>query len=174
MPPTAESLLSLPLPAFRQPISDPELPEVTDGPGPETEPHPGPAPDSHPHPISPDESPAPPPALSPERPAPTRTSSAGDARVASQVVAGLIALVCGVAWSAFARRNRLFRQPTEKQIDEFAGPVGAILARHLPTEIISRDLVDATAAAGAAHRYVIDGPLVARAPEPLPNDLETP
>jgi hypothetical protein len=167
------SPLSLPLPRFRQPIRDPDLPEATGDPGPETA-HPrGPetAPPADSRPDSPDGSPAPPPVLSPEAPARTRTSSAGDAKVASQVVAGLVALACGIAYGLFGRRGLHFRQPTERQIDDFAVPLGAILARHLPTEVISRDLVDATAAAGAAHRYTLDGPLVTRYAEPIPEDL---
>jgi len=179
MPPATEapevlaSPLSLPLPRFRQPITDPDLPAVTDGPAPETAPGPEPAtaPPADSPPSGPEASPAPPPVLSPDRPARTRTSSGGDPRIAAQVVAGLVALACGVAYSAFRRRGLAFRQPTERQIDDFASPVGSILARWLPTEVITRDLVDATAAAGAAHRYVIDGPLVARYDEALP-DLE--
>jgi hypothetical protein len=161
--------LSLPLPAFRRPISDPDLPEVgtVDPPPATSAASPGPLP-----PSSPGESPAPPPALNPDRPTPTRTSSAGsDPKVAREVVAGLIALACGIAFGLLGRRGLHFRQPTERQVDELATPLGSIIARHLPTEFISKDLVDATAAAGAAHRYVIDGPLVSRYAEPIPEDL---
>lgn len=161
--------LSIPLPAFRRPISDPDLPEVgTADLQPATPETPSPGPQ---WPDSPGESPALPPALSPDRPAHTPTSSAGDPKVAAQVIAGLVALACGIAFSVFGRRGLHFRQPTKLQVDNFSTPLGSILARHLPTEFISKDLVDATAAAGAAHQYVIDGPLVTRYSEPLPEDL---
>ena len=163
--------LSLPLPRFRQPIEDPPLPEVTDDPAPATEPpRPGPAtgpgPDSPP--PSPDARPAPPPVLNPAPAARTGTSSAGDPKVAREVLAGLIALACGVVASLAARRGLRFRQPTPLQVDHVAHPLGDIVARHLPTEFISRDLVDATAAAGGVHRYLTDGPLLVRVDEPLP------
>jgi hypothetical protein len=167
-------LLSIPLPRFRQPRPpDPALPEVeTDGPGPATEASP-PSPD-HLQQPTPTPGPLPPLDLSPERPAPTRTFSAGDLKVAGEVVAGILALVCGyAAWFA-GRRARVFRQPTQTQLDNVATPVGAIVARHVPTEFISRDLVDATRAAGAVHSYLIDGPLIERTPEPMPDFSEDP
>jgi hypothetical protein len=170
MPPLPENLqlsppvLAIPLPRFRQPISDPPLPEVTGDPAPTTETQPSPLPSSgrRPGPDSPEVSPPPPPVLNPDHPARTRISSAGDARTAYKVVAGLVAMACGWAALALGRRGLHFRQPTNEQIDGFAQPIGAILARHLPIDVIGPDLIDATAAAGAAHRYVLAGPIVAR------------
>lgn len=162
--------LSLPLPRFRQPLTDPDLPAVTADPDPTTTAEPSPEPGQ--------------PSIRPSRPstdppsptvprvaalAPTPTSSAGDPKIAAQVVAGLLALACGIAYGLFARRGRHFRQPSTRQITDIADPVGAILARHLPTEFISKDLVDATAAAGATHAYLVDGPLVTRIAEPMPD-----
>jgi hypothetical protein len=168
--PMPTTVLAFPLPRFgRQPIMDPDLPEVTDGPGPATEPNPAP---ESPDPLQPSNPiPGPPllPDPSPAPPARTRISSAGDPLLAAEVVAGLVALACGIAAGWLRRTGRYLRQPTPGQIDDVAGPVGRILARHLPTEIISKDLVDATRAAGAAHRYVIDGPLVERIAEPIPS-----
>jgi hypothetical protein len=165
--------LLLPLPGFRQPVQDPPLPEVTDDQGPETAPAPGPPPTSGPLRPSPtSESPAPQRIPSLEAPTPTPTSSrAGDPKVAGEVLAGLFALACGYAAWFFGRRRMTFRQPTERQIDEISTPLGNLAARHLPTEFISKDLVDATHAAGAVHRYLIAGPMVTRDLEPIPTNL---
>jgi hypothetical protein len=163
----------LPLPRFRQPPPpDPDLPEVTDDPDPVTEPPATARPTSRgPLPPSPLlDSTTPPRVPSLEAPTPTPTySRAGDPKVAGEVVAGLIALACGYAAWFFGRRRRAFRQPTSGQIDDIAKPLGNLAARHLPAEFISKDLVDATHAAGAVHRYLIDGPLVTRDDEPLPD-----
>jgi len=168
----SEPTIALPLPRFgRQPIRDPELPEVeTDGPTATTPANP-PATSSHLQTPPPDDAPPPLPAPSPERPGRTRTSSVGDPRVGARVVAGLIALACGVAFTVFSRRGLIFRQPTRGQVDDIADPLGAIIARHLPLDVVGPDLLDATAAAAAAHGYVIDGPLITRPDSPLPEDL---
>lgn len=169
MPPATdsltESLLSIPLPRFRQPISDPDLPEVTASPDPETS---QPETPSRPGPTSPDPSPAPPPIPSPDRPGRTRTFSAGDAETAKRVVAGLLAILCGAAFTAFARRGRHFRQPTQRDVDGVSTPLGRIIARHLPIDIIGPDLVDATEAVAAGHTYVLAGRIVTRVQEPIP------
>ena len=167
MPQHQESpLLTIPLPRFRQPISDPPLPEVTDDQDPTTATPPDAPPSSSPPPAtdSPESSPAPPPVLSPEPRARTRTSSAGDPKVAYEIVAGLIAIGCLWAYTLLGRRGLHFRQPTESQVDDVARPLGKIIARHLPTDVIGPDLIDITQAAGGAHRYVIGGPLVSRIP----------
>lgn len=166
--------LLFPLPRFRQPVRDPELPAVeTDGPDLQTAPHPGPpTPSSPPAPnLSTDsDTSARVPNLEP--PTPTRTSSrAGDPKVAGEVIAGLFALACGYAAWFFGRRRMTFRQPTPGEVDAIAHPLGSLAARHLPTEFISKDLVDATHAAGAVHRYLIAGPLVTRDLEPIPTNL---
>lgn len=168
-PAPATGTVLLPLPGFRQPRPpDPPLPEVTDDPAPATEPPANDRPTtSGPLPPPPPADPLPP--IDPSRePAPTRTFSAGDIKVAGEVVAGLIALVCGYAAWFLGRRRIAFRQPTTEQLQNVAQPVGAIVARHVPTEFISRDLVDGTRAAGALHAYLTDGPLTYREPEPIP------
>lgn len=167
--------IALPLPRFgRQPIRDPELTEVvTDDPTGTTPASGPPANPSHLQQQYPDDAPQPLPDPSPERPARTRTSSAGDPKVGARVVAGLIALACGLAFTAFSRRGLIFRQPTREQVDDIAEPLGRIIARHLPTEIIGPDLLDGTAAAAAVHGYFIDGPLVERPDSPLPEDFQS-
>jgi hypothetical protein len=170
-PATAPTLL-LPLPGFRQPIRDPELPAVTDDPVPATDRPQAPSPSSR-NPLQPSpstESDTSPRVPSLEAPTPTATSSrAGDPKVAGEVIAGIFALACGYAAWWFGRRRRSFRQPTAAQVTDIATPLGNLAARHLPTEFISKDLVDATHAAGALHRYLIDGPLVVRDLEPIPD-----
>ena len=168
----SEKTITVPFPRFgRQPIRDPELPEVaTDDPT-GTMPANPPATSSHLPETPPDDVPPPLPAPSPERRGPIRTSSVGDPKVGARVVAGLIALACGVAFTMFARRGLIFRQPTRAQVDDVADPLGAIIARHLPLDVVGPDLLDATAAAAAAHGYVIAGPLVVRPDSPLPEEI---
>lgn len=172
--PESSPLLTIPLPRFRQPISDPPLPEVTDGQDPTTATPPNaPTLSPAPTPDSPEISPAPPPVLNPARPVRTPTSSAGDPKVAYEVVAGLIAIGCLWAYTLFGRRGLHFRQPTESQVDDVARPLGKLIARHLPTDVIGPDLIDITHAAGGAHRYVIDGPLLTRMDYEAPEGPES-
>jgi hypothetical protein len=84
------------------------------------------------------------------------------------VLAGLVAIGCLWAFTLFGRRGLHFRQPTEPQIDGVAVPLGRIIARHLPTDVIGPDLIDVTKAAGAAHRYWLDGPLITRLDQAIP------
>lgn len=171
--PEPRTLLS-PLPRFRQLQQDPPLPVVTADPDQATEtPAPGPETTTDPQGPSPSIDATPSPRVpSLEAPTPTRTSSrAGDPKVAGEVIAGLFALACGYAAWFFGRRRMSFRQPTPPQVDAIATPLGNLAARHLPTEFISKDLVDATHAAGAVHRYLIAGPLVTRDLEPIPTNL---
>lgn len=154
---------AIPLPAFgRQPIHDPELPEVTDDPTPTpqvsntTTPHLQPAGDS------PAPAPRPLPELSPVPLARSRTFSAGDASKAADVLAGLIVIAATIAGGWLRRRGLQLRTPTPAELKDITGPVGRIAARHLPVELIAPDLVDATEAAAAAHSYVMAGPLADR------------
>jgi hypothetical protein len=172
---TIEPTVAIPLPRFRQPISDPPLPEVesTATAGPSSDGLP-PATSSPPEQTSPEGDPPPPPVLSPDPRTRTGISSraAGDPKVAGEVIAGLIAIGCLWAFTLFGRRRLHFRQPTTRQVDDVATPLGNIAARYLPTEVIGRDLVDATHAAAGVHRYVIDGPLLTRYNEPLPEETQ--
>lgn len=159
------SLPGVPLPAFRQPHlhrldSPPESsPEST--PPDETS-----TPDSPP-PSSPTGDRPAPIESSPGRPAAgrTRTSGTGDPTAAGKALGGLLVIVLGALGAMLARSGRRLRQPTPRQVDDIALPLGAIAARHLPTELIGRDLADLTQAAAATHRYILDesGPLVTRA-----------
>lgn len=166
--------LLLPLPRFHQPVRDPALPVVTDDRDPETGP-PAPEPPTGtnlPGPSPSSDNATPPRVPNLEAPTPTRTfSRAGDPKTAGEVIAGLFALACGYAAWYFGRRRKTFRQPTAGEIAEISTPLGNLAARHLPTEFISKDLVDATHAAGAVHRYLIAGPLVTRDLEPIPTNL---
>lgn len=171
-----EVTVAIPLPRFRRPQSDPPLPEVdnmaTESPSSDEPPR---ETSDRPQPSSPDDDPAPPPVLSPGPLTRTgissRSKNAGDPKVAGEVFAGLIAIVCLWAYTVAGRRGRHFRQPTEPQVDDIARPLGRIAARYLPTELINDTLVDATHAAAGVHRYVIDGPLLTRYDQPIPEDL---
>lgn len=160
---------AIPLPAFRQPPGpDDPLPTVpADQQTTSSSDEPTASqPDSHPSSPPDDDRPAPlPPSPAIAAAARTRTSSpAGDSKVAAKFVRGLIAILTGTAAALLARNGRHLRQPTAEQIGDVADPLGAILARHLPTELLSDDLVDITSAAAGAHAYVLDGPLVERIP----------
>jgi hypothetical protein len=160
----------LPLPAFRQPLRDLPLPEETGDP---TSTTPGPSTDSPSGPLqpdSPDGSPLPPLAPSPEPHGRTRTYTASDYAQASRVLHGLIAIACGIAFAAFSRRGLLFRQPTRGEISDVTDPLGRVAARHLPMDLIGPDLLDLTEAAAAGHSYVLAGPIIARPDMPLPED----
>lgn len=164
--------LSLPLPRFRQPISDPPLPTVeTDEPSAGPLPTPE-SPTFDPQgPTSPESDPLPPPVLSPDRRTRTGISSrAGDPKLAGEVLAGLIALACLWAYTVAGRRGLHFRQPTDRQVTDVSEPLGNIAARYLPTDVIGKDLIDVTHAAAGVHRYVMDGPLLTRIDQKIPED----
>lgn len=162
--------LSLPLPRFRQPISDPPLPAVTGDPGPATSDQPE-SPDHLP-PTSPENGLPPRLDPSPEPRRRTRTFSAGDAETARRVLAGLIAIACTAAYGLFGRRGLHLRQPEERDVRGVTEPLSRIAARYLPMELIGPDLLDGTEAAAATHSYVMRGPLLTRIAEPLPEDLQ--
>lgn len=154
----------VPLPAFRQPhLHRLDSPPESHEPSPDetTSPPDNPAPnettDARPEPIE----------SSPERPAArrTRTSGTGDPTAAGKAIGGLLVILAGALGALLARSGRHLRQPTPRQVDDIAGPLGAIAARHLPTEFLTADLLDVTTAAAATHRYVLDddaGPLLSR------------
>lgn len=158
---------TMPLPRFRSPQDDPPLPSVpadeeTISPragetmSPPDSPQPSPPDSDRPEPLP----------LSPATPAAARmrTSSAGDPRITGKLIGGLLALLVGTATALIARSGRTLRQPTRAQITDVAEPLGAILARHLPAELIGEDLADAATVAAAAHAYVLDGPVIERIP----------
>lgn len=163
-------LPAVPLPAFRQPHQHrlDELPPDSQITSPDEPPA---SPPASPEPSRPDAALPPPIESNPERRAAGRTrTSATDPSAAGKALAGLLVIVAGVAAALLARSGRALRQPTPRQVDDVAAPIGRIIARHLPTDLIGPDLADVTEAAAAAHAYVLDpaGPLIARsAPAPV-------
>lgn len=156
------------LPAFLQPRTlpdDPPLPEV-DSPLPATPADSGP--DVEQVDQADDRPPPPPPSLDPPAAPHTPRSSAGSSREAGKVLAGLVVIALGITAAILARRGRGLRQPTPPQLAEICDPVGRIAARHLPLDLIGPDLADATEAAAAVHGYVLDGPMVYRTEQDLP------
>lgn len=163
-------LPAVPLPAFRQPHQhrlDPASDESSQpsSPGqPESSPDPS-------APSRPDDDRPPPIASSPAPRAAGRTRTSGtDPGAAGQALTGLLVIVAGLVGALLTRGGRTLRQPTPGQAEDIAAPLGRIIARHLPTDVIGPDLADATTAAAAAHRYVIHpaGPLVSRTPSAVP------
>lgn len=165
---TATPTVELPLPRFRQPLGlDPDLPEVD----PPTMSPPTGEEGSHPHHPSPshlsDDQPAPPPPRL-DHEAPTRRSWAGrgsgNPQTASKMLAGLLAIGLGTAAVLLARAGRQLRQPTREQLHGVTDPLGRILVRYLPLDVVADTLLDVTEAAAAGHDYVLDGPLITRIP----------
>jgi len=178
----AEPLVEIPLPRFgRQPTSDPlpddaiQTPAATDslseGRPPEAG-SPSPQLDLQ---ESPDGASPPPPVPSLDPPTRTGTSSGrggANAKTAGEVLAGLVGVACGIAYTWAARRGWFFRQPTKADVDAFTQPLGEIAARHMNTDLISPDIVAGTRAVKAAHDYVLGGPMFTRLPrEPQGDEL---
>ena len=79
-------------------------------------------------------------------------------------------VVAGFAVASWAvrgwKRGHKLRQPTDPQAKAIGEPIGRILARHVPAELLNRDLIDAIKATAATSNYLEDGPiLVARRSE---------
>lgn len=171
--------VGIPLPRFgRQPKTDllPEGATVEETADPSRGPLPDPESPNLPRdPTDPDAGRALPPVPSLEAPTPTRTSfrAGGDPKTAGEVIAGALGILCALAFTWAARRGRIFRQPTQRQLDDVSMPLGAIAARHLPTDMIGPDVIDATKAVKAAHSYVLDGPMFTR-PHTEPTGDELP
>lgn len=155
----------IPLPAFRQPPGLdgplPQVPATSPPASPESSPPdlrpPAMDEDSRPEILEPSSTPS-----GPGRR--TRISSAGERAAAAQLIHGLLIVISTAAAALLRRRGLVVRQPTGRQLDDVANPLGAIAARHLPMELISEDLLDAATATAAAHTYATDGPLIERTP----------
>lgn len=97
----------------------------------------------------------------------TRTSaSTGDADpklTAELTAAALGVVVAAIAFAVQLRRGarrRQLREPSNAQLDDMAAPLARIAGRHLPVEVLNKDLVDGLIFAGAAGRYLRDGDLL--------------
>lgn len=99
-----------------------------------------------------------------------RAHGSGDPRVAARTIAGLLALFFGMATVVARRRDRVVRHPTRQQMNDFTEPLGRILVRYLPLDVIGVTLADVTQAAAAGHQYVLDGPLVGPIEQALPEE----
>jgi hypothetical protein len=167
-PPDDDETVTVPLPTFRRPpgTDDPHQPTVpspapssastTTGPS-------EPVPDGD-EPGPPDPMPDPSDRTGTYSGSRSRRGGAGDPRQAARMVAGLLAIVATTAAAVLYRRGRLLRQPTPRQLDDISSPLGRLLVRYLPLEVVGATLVDVTEAAAASHAYALDGPLV----EPVP------
>lgn len=159
-------LPEIPLPAFLQPRPPRPLDDLPES-SPDTS-HPDATPESPAEPAASDQGEEPRPApieSSPAPPAATRThtsATSADPNAAGRAIAGVLVILAGIAAGALARAGRHLRQPTRRQVDDIAAPLGKLAARHLPGGFLTDDLVDITAAAAATHAYVLDesGPLV--------------
>ena len=80
------------------------------------------------------------------------------------MLVGMLAVVLSTLGLVLRRRGAHLRQPTPRQLDDIARPVGRILVRYLPLDVVGPTLVDATEAAAATHAYALDGPLLTAVP----------
>jgi hypothetical protein len=85
----------------------------------------------------------------------------GDPGDVSETIAGLLIIaVAGLAAVIARGGRRQLRQPTKDQADDLGAPLARIACRHLPMALLSPDLKDLGAFAGALRGYVDDGPLL--------------
>jgi hypothetical protein len=168
--------VEMPLPMFRQPPQDPDLPEVASPVASPPESLLGSPQDSPESPFDPSERPSP----LPDPEGPTRRSwagrahGAGEPRQAARILAGVFWMGLRMAQGILYRRGRWFRLPDQQQMDDIAGPLGRILVRYLPLDVVGPTLVDATEAVAAGHAYTMAGPLTGRYAAADPNDMGDP
>jgi hypothetical protein len=86
----------------------------------------------------------------------------GDPTEAGETIAGAITILTGILAARLALRGRHLRTPTVRERDEIAMPIGRILVRWLPMNLLGKDLKDATQAAAATQNYLTNGPLISR------------
>lgn len=89
-----------------------------------------------------------------------RRRPGGDPVVVAQTLAGLVVVVVGFLAVRLYGRGLVLREPTPAELDEITKPIGRIAVRYLPMDALNPDLLDATQAVAATHKYVRRGPLV--------------
>jgi hypothetical protein len=97
----------------------------------------------------------------------------GDPGDVAETIAGLLIIAAAGLAAVVARGGRRqLRQPTRDQADDLGAPLARIACRHLPMALLSPDLKDVGAFAGALRGYVDDGPLIDRSTD-LPTGATT-
>jgi hypothetical protein len=97
----------------------------------------------------------------------TPVSRAATERNAAKVVVAVVAIVCGAASLALGRLGRRLREPTADQVADFAEPVAAILARHIPAEKLNADVADLAKASVPVSEWMRGGPIAPPAAGPV-------
>jgi hypothetical protein len=88
-----------------------------------------------------------------------RRKKTGDPVATATIVAAGVGLVLTVAGWMVSRAGRKLRKPTPEQIHDFAGPTGALLARHFDLSWLGEDIADVAAAGVVVGDWAGDGPL---------------
>lgn len=111
----------------------------------------------------------------------TRTPSAAETKTTVKMVAGVSKLLMVLGDALLGRAGRQLRRPTPEQLDEFATPIGAIVARHFDVSKLGQDVADLTTAGGAFGDWLSDGPVtlpkgpnVVQVGMPEPDPFSTP
>lgn len=96
----------------------------------------------------------------------TGTSSLGDVKKpdpaqAAALMVGLLGLaVAGAGWLVRQKTKRKLRQPTKRQTNDVAEPLGRILLRHVDLTLFGPDITDLIAAGAGVGAYLNDGDLL--------------
>ncbi len=83
----------------------------------------------------------------------------GDPKATAKIVVGLVGVGLALGAWVVARQGRKLRKPTKQQINDFARPVGAILARHTDLSWLGNDIEDLGQAAAVVTDYASEGPI---------------
>lgn len=89
----------------------------------------------------------------------TRTPTAAETKTTVKMVAGVSKLLIVISDALLGRAGRQLRRPTAEQLDEFATPIGAIVARHFDVSKLGQDVADLTTAGGAFGDWLSEGPV---------------
>lgn len=89
----------------------------------------------------------------------TRTPTAAETKTTVKMVAGVSKLLVVMSDVLLGRAGRQLRRPTPEQLDEFATPIGAIVARHFDVSKLGLDVADLTTAGGAFGDWMSEGPV---------------
>lgn len=97
----------------------------------------------------------------------------GDPIATGAVLGGLLVAGLKFVQTLARRRGRDFRMPSPGERDDISQPLGRILVRHLPMDLIGPDLHDIALAASAVHSYALADPLLPPyVPELPPHGLD--
>lgn len=89
----------------------------------------------------------------------SRNPTAAETKTTVKMVSGIAKLAIVLTDVLLGRASRQLRRPTPEQLEEFATPVGAIVARHFDVAKLGLDVADLTTAGGAFGDWMSEGPV---------------